>query len=327
MASTQAVGASVAIVRDGKIVYVREFGKRSLAGPPADAGTKFEIGSLTKQFTAAAILQLKERGKLALEDRVAKYIPAFPHASEITLRHLLNQTSGLPDFVETNHFVKISHESQGTFAKIERMAAGPLHFAPGSQWEYSNTNYVVLGRIVEIVSGLRYRDYVRLHLFAPAGMHASAFLADEPRLSNAARGYWRGMSGKGPLSPAPAVPESWTWSAGDVVSTAADIARWDLALQSGRIISASGYALMTRPATLAGGKTDDYGFHWWTDPYRGHRLLSGLGDTYGQSSCNDVFPAEHLDVVVLENIAVTPDGRSDAAAGIAQAIFDALVPR
>lgn len=326
MASTQAVGASVAIVQGRQIVYLRAFGKRSVAGPPTDTGTKFEIGSLTKQFTAAAILQLQERAKLSLDDRVAKYLPAFPHASQITLRELLNQTSGLPDFVETNHFLKISQQAQGSFAKIERMAAGPLHFAPGSQWEYSNTNYVVLGRVVEIVSGMRYRDYVRLHLFAPAGMHDSTFLAAEPHLSNVARGYWRGMTGKGPLSPAPAMSESWTSAAGDVVSTAGDIARWDVALQSGRIISPSAYALMTHPATLAGGKTDDYGFHWWTDPYRGRRLLSGLGDTYGESSCNDVFPADHLDVVVLENIAVTPDGRSDAAAGIAQTIFDALVP-
>jgi D-alanyl-D-alanine carboxypeptidase len=325
MAATGAPGASVAIVQNGNVVYNRGFGVRRIGGRRVDRDTRFEIGSLTKQFTAAAILQLKERRKLSLDDRLSKYIPLFPHAREITLLQLLHQTSGLPDYILTNHFVAISHSSAGSLAKIERMAAGPLHFAPGSRWEYSNTNYFALGRIIESVAGQSYDAYVKKHLFEPAGMQHSAMLDDESSANDLAVGYWRGMHMKGPLKPAPATIESWTSGVGNIISTAGDVARWDVALQHGKIISNADYALMTTPARLANGTLGDYAFHWWTDPLHGHAMLSGLGDTYGMSSCNDVFPHDRLAIVVLENIAQNPDGTFDAAAGLAAAAFDSIV--
>jgi D-alanyl-D-alanine carboxypeptidase len=327
MAATEAPGLSVAIVRNGSIIFEHGFGRRGLHGPPVDGNTEFEVGSLTKQFTAAAILQLKERGRLSLDDRLAKYIPDFPHADELTLRELLNQTSGLSDFVLTNHFLKISHSLPGSFERIAHMASGPLHFVPGSKWEYSNTNYIALGRVIERASGESYNDYVRRHLFQPAGMSRSTTIAHEPAVSDMAAGYWRGMQMKGPLVPAPRALESWFWSAGDIVSTAGDIARWDIALQSGKIIDSADFALMTEPARLTSGKTDDYAFHWWTDPLRGHRLRSGLGDTYGSSSADDLFPDDHLAIIVLENMAVEPNGSSDAAAKMAAALFAAIEAR
>ena len=177
--STGAPGLAVAIVRNQTLVYVRGFGVRRLGGPLVDTNTRFEIGSLTKQFTAAAVLQLKEQHKLALDDRLAKYVPAFPHADRITLRELLNQVSGLPDFMETNGFLELAQRTPGGFAQIEKLVTGPLHFAPGSQWEYSNTNYIALGRVIEVVSGERYDDYVRRHLFEPAHMQHSATISDE----------------------------------------------------------------------------------------------------------------------------------------------------
>jgi len=323
MASTGAPGVSVAIVRAGRIVYAQGFGVGRLGGRTVDPDTRFEIGSLTKQFTAAAILQLKERRKLSLDDRLAKFVPQFPHAREITLRQLLNQTSGLPDFMTVNHFLHISHSTPGGFSKIERMASGPLHFMPGSHWEYSNTNYIVLGRVVEIASAQPYDTYVRDHVFTPAAMRQSSTIAGERALKRAT-GYWRGLQMKGALRPAPSTLESWTWSAGDIVSTAGDIARWDIALESGKIISKADFQLMTTPARLSSGKIDDYGFHWWTDPQQGHRLFSGLGDTYGFSSANDIFPDDDIAIIVLENMAVNPDGSSDAAEGIAEAIFKAI---
>ncbi len=325
LTATGAPGASVIIIHDGAIAFERGFGVQRLRGRAVNRTTHFEIGSLTKQFTAAAILQLKEQGKLSIEDRLAKYLPQFPHAGEITLRELLNQTSGLPDFMETNHFLHISHTSQGGFTRIERMAAGPLHFAPGSQWEYSNTNYIALGRVIEIVSRQSYDAYVHQHLFATAGMAHSTTVSREKAIPDMATGYWRGMNMKGPLAKAPDMIESWSWSAGDIVSTAEDIARWDVALASGKIINKADYALMTTPGRLTNGKTDDYAFHWWTDPLDGHALLSGLGDTYGFSACNDVFPKDALSIIVLENMSANPDGTSDAAAGVAAAAFRAIV--
>lgn len=324
MSQTGAPVVSVAIVHDGRIVYERGFGVRKVNGPPVDVNTRFEIGSLTKQFTAAAILQLKEQGRLKLGDRLSKYVPGFPHASEITLLQLLHQTTGLPDFVETNHFVAISHTTPGSFVKIERMACGPLHFTPGSKWEYSNTNYIALGRVIEVVSGEPYAGYVARHLFAPAGMTHSATVAQAAGTPDMATGYWRGLHMKGPLVVAPAAVWPWFWSAGGLISTAGDIARWDIALQSGKIITPQDFTLMTTPVRLSNGTIGDYGFHWWTDPLHGHRLFSGLGDTYGSSSANDIFPDAHLGVVVLENVSVDPNGESDAAGHTAAAIFEAL---
>ncbi len=132
--SGHAVGIAVAVIQHDTVVYARGFGVRDVVSrAPVDAETRFEIGSDTKQFTAAAVLQLQERGKLSLDDRLAKYVPAFPHANELTLRQLLYQTTGLFDYLLTNHFVHIQQSSDGSFEKIERMVAGPLHFPPGSR--------------------------------------------------------------------------------------------------------------------------------------------------------------------------------------------------
>lgn len=320
MQAARTPGLAVAVIRHGQIVYARSFGKRSLHGPPVDLQTRFEIGSDTKQFTAAAILQLKERGKLSLDDRLVNYIPAYPHAREITLRELLDQTSGLPEFMMTNHFVHIVQTSQGSLIRIERMASGPLHFTPGSRWEYSNTNYIALGRVIEVASGLPYARYLREHLFAPAGMQQTTTIAGEGAVTDMSEGYWRGLRNNGPLEQAPNLGESWTWSAGDIVSTVGDLAKWDRALLQGKIISPADFALMTTPATLADGKRDDYGFGWWIDPVHGHTDIYHDGDTLGMSSSNNIFPQDDLQIVVLENQA------RDAASNTAGKVFEALLP-
>jgi CubicO group peptidase (beta-lactamase class C family) len=319
LAKAGAPGAAVAIVRDGKVVFESGFGYRSRGGGTVGVHTHFEIGSDTKQFTACAILQLKERGLLALDDRLAKYVPEFPHAKEITLRELLDQTSGLADFVETNHFVQITQASAGSFARIETMTSGSLHFSPGSRWEYSNTNYVALGRVIEVVSREPYQRYVRAHLFAPARMRESGFISQEKAFSDMATGYWRGLRG-GPVVSAPEVGESWTRAAGDIVTTIDDLSRWDIALESGKVIGRMDLHEMMSPATLSNGKKDDYGFGWWIDPVQGYTDVYHDGDTYGMSSSNNILPALHLDIIVLENESM------DKASDMARAILSALRP-
>ncbi len=223
---THAVGIAVAVVEHGRVVYAHGFGARNRhSNTPVDVATRFEIGSDTKQFTAAAVLQLKEQGRLSLDDRLAKYVPNFPHADELTLRELLYQTTGLFNYVDTNHMVQITQTSTGSFEKIERMAAGPLHFTPGSRWEYSNTNYIALGRVIEIVSGESYDSYIRQHLFAPAEMDQTTTIDREQHVADMATGYWHGMRKTGPLIVAPEIGASWTWSAGEIVSTVGDLAK------------------------------------------------------------------------------------------------------
>lgn len=325
LAATGGPGAAVAIVQSGRIVYDRGFGRRSLDGPRVTAATRFEIGSLTKQFTAVAVLQLRARHKLSLNDPISRFLPAFPHARDITVLELLQQTTGLPDFMAMNHFVRLSQTSAGGFDRIARLASGPLHFAPGSKWEYSNTNYIVLGRLVEVVSHEPYVTYVKAHILEPAQMSETSTVSSETSTAQMATGYWRGLAGKGPLTPAPRVRESWSWSAGDLISTARDIARWYLALSSGDVISAADFRLMTTPPRLSSGKQSNYAFHWWTDAIHGHPMFSGLGDTFGFSSCIDVFPRQRLAVITLENVAIKPNGDSDAAADISASVFTALI--
>lgn len=311
-------GAAVAVGPVNGPVYSLGYGVRTIGGAPVDAQTRFEIGSDTKQFTAAAILQLKERRALRLDDRLSKYVPGFPHAGELTIRELLNQTSGLPDYVATNHFLHVIQTTSGSLDAIERLASGPLRFGPGTKWEYSNTNYIALGRVVEVASGLSYDRYLHRYLFEPAGMSNTTTIAHERGLTDVATGYWSGLSRSERLKPAPELGESWTGAAGEIVSTAGDLMKWDRALVGGRIIDRADFQLMTSPARLQDGAIDDYGFGWWIDRVLGLRDVYHDGDTIGMSSSNNLFLDNDLIVVVLANRG------EDSASHVARAIVKAI---
>jgi CubicO group peptidase (beta-lactamase class C family) len=235
-------GAAVGVYQDGALVDLKTFGYRDVAKKlPVDAGTRFEIGSVTKQFTAAAILQLQEQGKLSIDDRLAKYLPSFPHANEVTLRQLLNQISGLPDYTDLPDIATAMSTTADATDKIVAYANKPLNFPPGTKWQYSNTNYWVLGKVVATVSGMSYEDYVREHVFKPAGMTHSGFVSDESTMDDFAIPYWHGPKNDGPAQPAPTMFESWPGGAGAIVSTIGDLAAWDAALASGKIVSPANY--------------------------------------------------------------------------------------
>ncbi len=300
VAAQHPVGAAIGVAKDGKLIFVKTFGLRDLAThAPVDTKTRFEIGSVTKQFTAAAILQLQEAGKLNVDDPLAKYFPAFPHASEITLRELLNQISGLPDYLPRTDPAK-AFATPVTFAHVA-LRAKKLLFAPGTQWRYSNTNYWLLGQIVAKVSGESYERYVRQHLFARAGMTRSGFVADESGYHDLARAYWRGNDGNGPLALAPEIPESWAGGAGAIVSTVADLVRWDNALELGKIVTPADYALMSSRGTLKDGTKTDYGMGLGINPLLGHKRIWHNGGTLGSFTMNGTYPNDGLDIVVFEN--------------------------
>src|ERR1700738_1887342 len=218
MSAAHAPGATIAIVRGGAIVYARGYGLRDVEKSlPADAHTHYEIGSITKQFTAAAILQLKEAGKIDLDATVATYAPSITHAKEITIRQLLTHTSGLQDFVGVPNFETLA-TTPATFDQVMSQISGkPLGFTPGAEFAYSSTNYLVLGRIIELVSGQSWEAYVQQHLFAPAGMTDSATMAQEGELANMARGY---VYAQGRTAESKPIAESWASSAGGIVTTA-----------------------------------------------------------------------------------------------------------
>lgn len=316
-----APGTAVGITRNGQLIYVKGFGMRDVAKQlPIDDQTRFQVGSVTKMFTAAAILQLKERGMLSLDDRLAKYVPSFPHAKDVTLRQLLNQISGLPEYTEVSGFIRNSG-TPGSLQKVESLIAHkPLDFKPGSQWEYSNSNYYALGAVVASVSHQSYEAFIRAHEFEPAHMTHSGFIGEASMQHDAAVPYWRGMKGDQPLAPAPPLRAAWAGGAGEIVSTVGDLAKWDAALADGSIITHDDYALMRSPGLLSDGKPTSYGMGWVIDSFDGHARIWHNGGTNGSMTMNATFPQDHVDIIVFENMLGASVDRTEAT------VFETIFP-
>ena len=279
-------GLALAVGRRGHILYDHGFGFQDADKlKPIDSETHFEIGSITKQFTAAAILQLKEQGKLSLDDTLATYLPAFPHGTEISIRQLLNHTSGLADYFWVKGFDK--HELGGCEKIVSLIGKEPLEFVPGESFAYSNTNYIALGRVVEVVSGESYRQYIQHHLFDPAGMSQSTTMVEEYSVKDMAHGFASDPQQPGFTVPAVPLNPGWAWSAGYIVSTVGDLEKWDAALRNGRIISSADYILMTTPFQFLSGTSAHYGFGLVIDTYNdpgsfdAHPRVWHTGGTYG----------------------------------------------
>ena len=214
---TDTPGATILAIRDGHVIYRGAFGLRDFDRRlPARMDTYYEIGSITKQFTAAAILQLQNAGKLKIDDKVSVYLPDVPHADEVTLRQLLTHTSGMPDYFGLKSDEEFTKPT--TFSQLMDLVADkPLDFQPGSRVSYSNTGYMILGRIIEITSHESYHEYRRKHLLKPAGMNETHIVPDEPSLATMAKGYRR-VNGK--REQGLSIDASYSWAADDIVSIA-----------------------------------------------------------------------------------------------------------
>ena len=315
----KAPSAVVAIVRNDRVVFRKAYGFRDnehrLA---ADVGSLYEIGSITKQFTAAAILQLQEGGKLALDDKLAKYLPDAPHANEVTLRQLLSHTSGLPEYLD-GPGIEQEATRPATFAQLmARIAGKPLVFSPGSKMTYNNTGYILLGRVIEVVSHQSYHDYVRTHLLDRANMKRTFTVADESWLANMAVGY---QIKQGTRRRAPTIHDSFGWSAGNLVSTVDDLVNWSNALAQGKIVSEKSYEEMTTPAHISGG-TSDYGLGLFVDSVRDQPRVGHTGGSFGFTTADEFFPKQNVRIVAFTNASTDPEPGEI----ITNAIFDDLFP-
>jgi D-alanyl-D-alanine carboxypeptidase len=295
-------GLAIAVVERGTVVYVQGFGVANVARNVAvSPDTRFEIGSITKQFTAAAILQLVEAKRLALDDRLGMWVPGYPPGKDITLRQLLQQTSGLPEYFDETKDAAQAAAQPATLATIvARIAGKPLQFAPGTRWQYSNTNYWFLGYIVGAVSHESYQQYLREHIFTPAGMTESGFISDEQRLPDMATGYTATASG---VVPAPPLDGSFAGGAGEIVSTVGDLARWDQALGTGKIVSIEDATAMRTSGTTTDGKATNYGYGWVIDSTGAHARAWHNGGTLGFHTMNALYPADDEIVIVFANLA------------------------
>ena len=291
-------GAALAIVRGGRTVKTAAYGMANLEWQtPATPETVFEIGSITKQFTASAILLLAQEGKLSVDDKISKYLKGTPPGwSEISIRQLLTHTSGLKNYTGLGGFEASRRLTQAQF--IAQIAVHPLDFPPGEKWAYCNTGYNLLGYIIENVSGKSYGDFMEQNIFAPLGMSATTRRDTGAILPFRATGYETNRAGW-LIVRNPDLTD--VFSAGAQVSTVGDLAKWNAALETDKILTAASRAEMWTPVKLNSGTNHLYGFGWFLEPWHGHANIGHSGSTSGFSASLQRFPEVGLTVILLTN--------------------------
>jgi CubicO group peptidase (beta-lactamase class C family) len=312
-------GASVVVAERGQTIIAKSFGMADLElDVPMPDDASFEIGSVTKQFTAASILLLTERGKLALDDEVTKYLPDYPtHGQRITIRHLLTHTSGIKGYTEMKEFGDIMPLRKPADTLVKMFGARPLDFAPGEAMVYNNSAYFLLGLIIEKLSGGSYADFVKTNIFDKVGMKNSYYCSESEVHHHHAHGY---DTAGDTLVLKGAISHAWPFAAGSLCSTAADLTAWLGALHGGKLLSADSYRAMTTPATLNDGTKLRYGFGLALVSPHGHRSIAHGGGINGFLSEAAYYPENGLSIVLLLNTA-GPVNPSRLGADIADVIL------
>jgi D-alanyl-D-alanine carboxypeptidase len=314
LADTGVPSASVAVVKDGKIAYVKAYGEARLA--PAMAATtemQYSIGSISKQFTAALVLMLQQDGKLKLDDPVAKYLPELTRAKDVTVREVLSMTSGYQDFWPEDYVMTSMMVSATPEHILDEWGKKPLDFEPGTQWQYSNTNYVIAGRIAEIVGGKPLIEQLQERIFRPLGM-SDVLNSDASRLPDSdPTGYYR--HALGPLRPAPQEGMGWMFAAGELAMPARDLAIWNISLMNRTLLAPASYDEMFREVKLKNGQGTGYGLGVEVGEQQGHRYVAHSGEVSGFVSMNLIYPDDKFAVTVLTN-----EDASSAAGALARQI-------
>ncbi|HEX7243532.1 MAG TPA: serine hydrolase domain-containing protein [Longimicrobiaceae bacterium] len=292
------VGISVAVARGDRVLLEKGYGLADREhGRAVSRGTAFEIGSITKQFTAAAVLRLAEEGRLSLDDGIGDHLPELrERGAGITLRHLLSHTSGLSSAWAVPELAAPSSPQ----VVVDSLAARPVEFAPGERFVYNNNGYILLGRVVEKVSGTSYPEYLRTRILAPLGL-ASIAPCDRVPAGRRAAGYHHPT--RGSTEPAAAVTHhpTVTFSAGALCATAGELLRWERALAAGRVVRPESYALMTTRTLLRSGRATGYGIGMQVSELDGRALVGHGGGLPGFITEVSYLPADSLGVVVLTN--------------------------
>jgi len=294
-------GATILVARDGKAIYRRGFGKADMeAGTPLRPESVLRIGSITKQFTSVGILMLAERGKLSLTDPVTKWLPDYPtHGTTITIENLLTHTAGIKGYTEIPDFTAWMNDDMTTDQVIARFKDEPLQFDPGTNWAYSNSNYFLLGVIIEKAGGMSYADFIQKEIFGPLDMAHSGYGKREPSFPGEAHGYTRNDE----QEVVPAEPLSMTipYAAGSLVSSVDDLLRWDNALATDRLLKPASSRAMWTPYRQSTGRTSGYGYGWLMSEYEGYPIQEHNGGINGFICHALRMPEEKIYVAVLTN--------------------------
>lgn len=289
----------VLVAREGKVVFGHAYGMANYElDAPNTTETKFRIGSLTKPFTAAAIMLLQERGKLSVQDSICKYVADCPAAWQpVTLRQLLSHTSGLAKQEKAADYLKTAALPLTVAQLVEGFRNRPPEFKPGERFDYNNNGYVLLGQVIERASGESYESFMRENVFAPLGMSDTGYDRHEPVIKGRADGYVR----EGPaLLNAAYIDQSQPFAAGALYSTAGDLLRWDQALYTEKLLPRKTLEEMFTPVAAP------YGYGWFVARQSGRRLIWHGGGTPGFAAVLLRFPEERVTVIVLSNLENAP---------------------
>jgi CubicO group peptidase (beta-lactamase class C family) len=336
MVSGQLPGLQIGVARGGKVILARGYGLADIEnGVPATSRTVYRIGSVTKQFTAAAIMQLVDEGRISLDDEITRFLPDFPtQGHRVTVHHLLTHTSGIKSYTSLPAWQKgmsldMSHDELVGIFKNE-----PFDFAPGEQWRYNNSGYYLLGMIVEKASGQAFDDYLDEHIFRPNGMSGSSYCHERTIIPNRAEGYEH-QDGK--LVNDGAISMNTPGGAGALCSTVTDLIRWTQALSAGRVVSPASYRKMITPASFgdggtaigrpgsAGGETG-YGYGLMISKLDGHRRIAHGGGINGFRTTLAHYPDDELVVTVLINADGNPGPIEQQIARWAMAVGRPALP-
>jgi D-alanyl-D-alanine carboxypeptidase len=296
LADTGVPSAEIGIVRDGQLVFDKAYGKAN-EGLPARPDLPYQIASNSKQFTAMALLLLRDEGKLSLDDPVSKFIPGITEGNRITIRQLLSHTSGLQDFWPQDYLFSDMTVPTTPQHIVDKWAKKPLDFQPGARWQYSNTGYVVAGMIAEKVSGEPLLAFLNQHIFGPLGMHP----LDQDNTNTPAfpAGYHR--YALGPVRVAQPPARGWLYAAGELSMTAADLAKWDIARMNRALIPARDWAEQETPVLRTDGRTNGYGLGVYNVLQRERRVINHGGEAVGFLTQNTVYPDSKAAIIVFTN--------------------------
>jgi D-alanyl-D-alanine carboxypeptidase len=319
LTKTGVPSASVGIVQGGQIVFSKAYGSARL-DPPMSATTNlhYAIGSISKQFTAACVLLLQEEGKLSIDDPIAKYFPELMRAKDVKIRNILSHTSGYEDYAPQDYTIPAWTKPTTADKVVHEWATKPLDFEPGSQYQYSNTNFNIAGLIVEKVSGEPFWSFLSRRVLKPLGMTQTIDLDTEHDKLEPV-GYMR--NALGPLRPAIMEAAGWYFADGEMAMPVGDLLLWDISLMNRSLLAPASYAAMETDQRLTTGQTARYGLGVTLSVRNGHRVVAHGGEVGGFVAQNVVFPDDKIAIAVLTN-----QEASAAAGGIARAISVFLLP-
>ena len=293
-------GAAALVMKNGQVVLRKGYGMANLElGAPVSPNMVFEVGSVTKQFTAAAILMLQQQGKLRMEDEVTRYLPDYPtHGEKITIDHLLTHTSGIPSYTGMPEWFSRLREDMKVDDVIALFKDKPLEFKPGERWRYNNSAYILLGAVIEKASGKTYEQFVEEEIFQKLGMASSRYGHHEEIIPRRATGYTRRENG---FRHANYVSMTQPYAAGSLMSTVDDLALWDRALASEKLLGKTSLERMFTPARLTSGRSTRYGYGLAVYELEGRRVQEHGGGIFGYTSFMLRVPEEELFVAILSN--------------------------